>query len=203
MGANDFVEEGIGIDPREVFQELCRDARDMYGSDPYNGTISTTSLGVCRKRFDRANKTNEKKAWDFVEAQDGGRKWTADYVDVGVVGYIAYSVKIVPSTTTKKIQNPKEYRVRLKRYTGEVVERVYSSKGEAENEAVFKGRTSKGEIADISVVALVEQPNGKRGVVPVSKVKVTRKEYKTRPKEAQGRQIYEVHKYIFYGMAAS
>ncbi len=45
MGGTTFSNFYIGTaKPREAFDELYSQARSEYGSDPYNGTISTTDL---------------------------------------------------------------------------------------------------------------------------------------------------------------
>ena len=45
MGATDFSKFYIGkFNPQEAYNQLCDQARSEYGSDPYNGTISTTDL---------------------------------------------------------------------------------------------------------------------------------------------------------------
>jgi len=45
MGACDFSKFYIGTKtPSEAFDELSDQARSEYGTDPYNGTISTTDL---------------------------------------------------------------------------------------------------------------------------------------------------------------
>ena len=45
MGAASFTNEWVGKGtPQEAFRELWEQAVVEYGRDPYNGTISTTSL---------------------------------------------------------------------------------------------------------------------------------------------------------------
>lgn len=51
MGSSDMVEFGKDKSMSQTYKELCWDAEDMYGRDPYNGTISTTE-GYCDKTSD-------------------------------------------------------------------------------------------------------------------------------------------------------
>ena len=85
MGACNFIQFKIAKTPREAFDELVWSVEWEHGHDPYNGTISTTSLSrkapkVIRKRF-------TKKAFDdaykVAEADDWGEKWESRVIDCG------------------------------------------------------------------------------------------------------------------------
>lgn len=85
MGACNFIEFGRGKTAEEVFDSLVRDAEFMYGHDPYNGTISTTSLSrkpvkVIRKRF---TEKARQEAVKVAEADDWGKKWESRVIDCG------------------------------------------------------------------------------------------------------------------------
>lgn len=85
MGACNFIEFGWGKTKEEAFNALVREAEWEYGHDPYNGTISTTSLSrkpvkVIRKRYtpkaqQEAVKVAEKDGW--------GEKWESRVIDCG------------------------------------------------------------------------------------------------------------------------
>lgn len=85
MGACNFITFGKGKTAREAFDALVTEAEWEYGHDPYNGTISTTSLSrrpakVIRKRFtekarQEAVKVAEKDGW--------GEKWESRVIDCG------------------------------------------------------------------------------------------------------------------------
>lgn len=85
MGACNFIEFYKADTAEKAFKELVQQAEWEYGHDPYNGTISTTSLSrrpvkVIRKRFtkkavDDAYKVAEKDGW--------GEKWESRVIDCG------------------------------------------------------------------------------------------------------------------------
>ena len=69
MGGTTFSTLYIGTKkPREAFEELCDQARSEYGTDPYNGTISTTDLVCIRELPARVSPEKYlKKYMDEVE----------------------------------------------------------------------------------------------------------------------------------------
>lgn len=85
MGATNFMAFGIGKTVDDAFAALVHEALYEYGHDPYNGTISTTSLSrmapkVIRKRF--TEKARE-EAYEIAEADDWGEKWESRAIDCG------------------------------------------------------------------------------------------------------------------------
>lgn len=85
MGACNFITFGVGKTAESVFDSLVRDAEYMYGHDPYNGTISTTSLSrrapkVIRKRYTPKAK---QEAIEVAEKDDWGEKWESRVIDCG------------------------------------------------------------------------------------------------------------------------
>ena len=85
MGACNFITFKVAKTKEEAFRELVEEAQWEYGHDPYNGTISTTSLSrrpakVIRKRF---TKKAEREAIDVAEADGWGEKWESRAIDCG------------------------------------------------------------------------------------------------------------------------
>ena len=85
MGACNFIEFEVGKTAREAFDKLCEEMTYNYGHDPYNGTISTTSLSrrpatVIRKRF---TKKAIEDAYKVAEKDDYGEKWESRVIDCG------------------------------------------------------------------------------------------------------------------------
>lgn len=85
MGACNFIQFARGNNKEEAFKALVQEAEWEYGHDPYNGTISTTSLSrkpvkVIRKRF--TEKARE-EAYKVAEADDWGEKWESRVIDCG------------------------------------------------------------------------------------------------------------------------
>ncbi len=87
MGACNFIEFGEGKTPREAFDRLCDEMTYYYGHDPYNGTISTTSLS--RRPTKEIQKTwgtmAEKKAMKAAKEDGWGEKWESRVLDCGRV----------------------------------------------------------------------------------------------------------------------
>ena len=85
MGACNFIEFGKGKTAREAFDALVAEAEYYSGHDPYNGTISTTSLSrrpakVIRKRF---TENAVKEAMKVAESDGWGEKWESRVIDCG------------------------------------------------------------------------------------------------------------------------
>lgn len=85
MGACNFIEFGKGKTAKEAFNALVQEAEWEYGHDPYNGTISTTSLSrrpakVIRKRF---TEKARKEAYKVAEGDDWGKKRESRVIDCG------------------------------------------------------------------------------------------------------------------------
>lgn len=85
MGACNFIEFGIGKTAAQAFASLVEEAEWEYGHDPYNGTISTTSLSrrpakVIRKRF---TEKARQEAVKVAEADGWGEKWESRVIDCG------------------------------------------------------------------------------------------------------------------------
>ena len=85
MGAHNFITFGEGKTAREAFDALVREAEWEHGHDPYNGTISTTSMSrkppkVIRKRYTPKART---EAIEVAEADGWGEKWESRAIDCG------------------------------------------------------------------------------------------------------------------------
>ena len=86
MGACNFIDFKAAKTAQQAFDALVREAQYEYGHDPYNGTISTTSLSrrparsVGQKTF---GPRAERKALDIAESDGWGEKWEARVIDCG------------------------------------------------------------------------------------------------------------------------
>lgn len=85
MGACNFIEFEVAKTKEEAFSSLVKSAVYFCGHDPYNGTISTTSLSrkpvkVIRKRF---TEKARQEAVKVAEADDWGEKWESRVIDCG------------------------------------------------------------------------------------------------------------------------
>lgn len=95
MGGCSFLNEIVAATASEGFNILYQKARQRYGDDPYNGSISTCSLGYCSKtlsgKYSEGNAALAEK--HISEEKHYGRKWYADYVNAGLVGYRVTTVE--------------------------------------------------------------------------------------------------------------
>lgn len=91
MGAVNFVVSEKGRTAREAFNIAVEKAEEMYGSDQYNGTISTTDLGegvACIRDYDP--NLDKQLVVDFLEKvfrEDceepyKAEKWVSKYVEL-------------------------------------------------------------------------------------------------------------------------
>ena len=87
MGACNFIEFGEGKTAKDAFNVLVSEAIYDYGHDPYNGTISTTTLS--RRATKTMQKTwgprAEKKAVEHAKRDNWGEKWESRVLDCGRV----------------------------------------------------------------------------------------------------------------------
>lgn len=200
MGATNFIHEIKGRTPKEAFDYLIAEANQEYGTSPYNGSINTCDMGSCKKRFDKFNETNMKAARKFIDDNDYGHKWTADYVEVGISHYLVTTVKKVNEDgASKKLKMM--YAVHYEsdwrncRYTG----KAFKTKTEADKYALEQAlKTGCQHFVKKEYVAL----DDKDGIV--SKTVIETKKYKTKPnlKPLPNRKIEPVKQYIFYGWAS-
>ena len=109
MGAELFTMTEKGNDVKEVFNNLVEEALYMYGNDPYNGTISTTSLAnEVRLPKEVQNSKNKNKAINELLMKDENfgfiHKWETRYADLGVSHYESYVPKWVADARKPKIK---------------------------------------------------------------------------------------------------
>jgi hypothetical protein len=72
MGATNFIWTVAAKSAQEAYKKAVTEAKEMYGSDPYNGTISTTD-GF---RMFTTGAANEDEAYKFCDDNlDRTEKW--------------------------------------------------------------------------------------------------------------------------------
>ena len=199
MGATNFIHKVHGNDPYKLFEMLVSEAEREYGEDSYNGTISTCSYGNIVKRFDKYTVANEKKAMAYIDEKEGGQKWFANVIDLGVVQWEVTTIKKKTNSNSKPVYRMKYVVVQKKSYF------------EIED---LKGFDTKLEADNYALKEFVKHPNNNYFVekksVKVSGDSVSTtfekvvKVYKTKPnlKKLDNRVIEPIHKYIIFGMAA-
>lgn len=82
MGATLFTMTEYGTNVEKVFKELVDEAIRMYGNSPYNGTISTTSLGHEIYLDDELEKAILNGDWETLEKNEQKfftQKWYTNY----------------------------------------------------------------------------------------------------------------------------
>lgn len=86
MGACNFIAFGTGAHAQDAFERLVKQAEWEHGHDPYNGTISTTSLhGRPVVIADEWSEDVRELAIAEADANDWGEKWEARPIDCGKV----------------------------------------------------------------------------------------------------------------------
>lgn len=201
MGAESFVLEASAENADVAYINLVRSAREEYGYDSYNGTISTTDCYhlVGSENHSPCTKTSVRKAYDRVRKDGGGRKWTASCIDCGVEKYI---LRQVSRKATHK--EPPKYETC---YDTVVID------GEYLTPTVIRSFATKKEADDFTKKYLLNNPGAGctasvkksrrlvSGTDTVTDFSVEEKVYKSRPhpKSMEGRTLREIHKYVFYG----
>lgn len=194
MGAQSFIHTVEASSAREAYESLVAEARHNRGHDSYNGTISTCSMGRCRQSYASPTKANEKKAYQYIEDHDNGQKWTADYIDLGVVKYVKTSVKKVVRTYDAKY---KQKFCVINMENGRRLD-ACDTKGEADEKAMK-------HTLDGKWVTVIKDMVKLSGNNTVSEFKVETKTYTSKPKINKSEKhvrVNEIHKYIFYGWAS-
>lgn len=197
MGACPFLVEWTGSDYRDGFRELVREAEYEYGTDPYNGSISTCSLhrGAPTRISDRYNKTAEKKALKYLEEKDDGVKWYAKVLDLGVVDYQIVSYKKRPG---KKA----EARWETFYVVYEDVKRLKSFKTLAEANRYLKTVVAKAD-GSADEYRIEKQSLNIGGNTTAAAYEWSCRTTKTKPKRIpQGAVLRERHKFFYYGWAS-
>lgn len=194
MGAMRFCVVENGRNASEVFDRLAEEARLEYGNDSYNGTISTCSL--CEKpskTYSTYSAKVEDEAYRFIESQNYGEKWVANYIDLGVCGYELVEIKRKGRKSDAKFQ----MMYNIYNESGKIVgsEKIKASAEHKAMEYALK--------ADEQVIIKKEQ-TAVRGDSRVCDVAIERKFFEKKPRipRAPGKELVAIHKYMFYGLAA-
>lgn len=197
MGAVNFVEEIKAQSAKEGFEVLVSEAISNFGAHEYNGTISTCCMAECTLRFNKYSKSNEKKAMDFIEKDDYGVKWEANYIDLGVIEYKVVTVKV---SNTKDFKNP-EYKIKY--VVRDMQERRIGSADTKTEASNIAKRHSLRDMEGCFISKEYELVNSKQNNI-IAETNIEIKTYKTEPKlkDIPGRRIVPIHKYLFYGWAA-
>lgn len=199
MGACSFTHTVISESPGFGFDSLVEEANYSHGVESYNGSINTCSMGRCTKKFDKANDTNRKKAYQHIREDENGQKWRADYIDVGVVRYDVITVK------KKNVDYKAEFKLMyavVKKHSNDIAssKNAFKTKTEADKKAVELTLKTGKEHAVVKEYVNIARAGG----TVCTDVYTETKSYKTRPnlKPLPNRKIVEIHEYIFYGWAS-
>lgn len=196
MGATEFVHVIEDYSPEEAYDKLRSEASNLYGNDFYNGSINTCDMGICRKTFDKYDETNKNKAFTLIEELGDGRKWKADYIDLGVKYYEAISLS----------KEKKEYAAKFKmKYVVQIInghnendKYSFDTKRDADQKAKELTLKTCCEHRVIKKYVNINEKNS--DVCTIFKPIVER--VRTKPK-TKNINIREVHEYVFFGLGAS
>lgn len=202
MGAVEFYHEAIASSASSAFKTIVNDARERYGDNPYNGTISTCRMGSIHRIGSGVYEKNlDAEARSYVAKKDGGRKWEAGVLDLGVVYYDVVEAK-------KEGANPLTAKYLTKHAvidgTGKVI--CYKdTKKEADDEAkrLVLESYAKDKLEDYIVKKIPVNVNNGNDVESTFYPKAHRvMGTEGKPKNTKGKVVVEAHKYVFYGLAS-
>lgn len=200
MGAESFIHEIEAKTARAAFDILTQQANESYGTEPYNGTINTCSMGSRTLKFDNFSAKNLDEAYKHINKLENGEKWQADYVDVGVSNYVVTTIKKVNVTGEKPIYKM-QYCIYGHSNLGDFFTGYhYDTKTEADKIAIEFALKDSNEYR---IKKEYTNTNKKANGI-VSEIIIQNKSYKTKPKlkPLPNRKCEEVHTFIFYGWAS-
>ena len=193
MGAQEFCHTIDAFSIGEAFDRLTERAVYEKGHDMYNGTISTCSLGRCKKTFDKPTQKNIKAAYKLIEELDGGDKWVAHYIDLGVVGY--------RKTTAKRISKKGAVRPKIEYCVidNETGKRVSADAHYKDQKSACEKATKCAEQGKwVSVVLDAVQQPRTSNVVAEFKPEITT----ARKPKTCASNVKALHRYIIFGWAS-
>lgn len=196
MGAESFVHENEGRSAEECFRELVEDANVNYGTQSYNGSINTCSMGRKTLSLAKLNDTNMDKAYKHIDKNDNGEKWEARYIEIGPIGFDVFTFKKV--------------------HTGEKpkYEMMFSVKKDYFKPKKIKSFKTKKEADDYAIKLSIQNPDTPyvvdkeyvlvEGDPTTTRIEQVKKRYASKPnlKPMPNRVIVPIYKYLFYGWAS-
>lgn len=204
MGATTYSIEIKTNNLKETFNGLVEEAMLYYGTDPYNGTISTTSLGGnITNKIPQDILKNEKKLKKFIMDIENDHiiypsKWETAYIDLGVDHYKAF----VPTWESDKETPKREKGVRtVQKYSYGVENsrnhsRQYNNLTEAKREA-----KEYAKLMEKDITVYQHRSNGEKFKLGKMKLVSDDKEYKT-ARKSKAKVYLPINKYILFVYAA-
>lgn len=191
MGAVSFHKEFETSKPvNQVIHNMQERARERYGDDPYNGSISTCHL-IHRtvKLADEYSKKIDAKADAYIERDNWGRKREISVLDLGVCGYEKVIIKKKAIASKRKTKVVYALRTHNEKFI-----RSYEDKDKAV-EAMMRYASEYQEYCYINKETCMIE-----GTPTIMEAVVTRRKFKSKPKDMTN--VYPIHKYVIYGFAA-
>ena len=197
MGATNVLYEATGSDYRKAFNALWHEAERQFGSDPYNGSISTMSLsGRPTKIAVKYSDAAEKKARAHIEKDDWGEKRVAQCLDLGVIGYEVSRFEKVPHTKAEAI-----YETYFIAYADD--RELGAFKKAADARACAEKALLTCPNAERIYVEKTSRPKEKYASTTAAEWRRVTRTSKSKPKKiAKGATVSEIHRFWFYGWAA-
>lgn len=184
MGACSFFNMIESASADDGFRELCKNAIQECGNDPYNGTISTTNL------VSRTIKIADKYS---AKAMGKGKKYAETHIedipkrrcqalDLGVVRYEVHTLKKVPGANN-------EY------------ELIGFDFDKSDRYGYFK--TKEEAVAKAEKLFMHEPYSNYRIIQTKAAYKTMVKTYKSKPSRVpKDGRLVEIHRYLYFGVAA-
>lgn len=200
MGATLYIEEAMGTNVKELFNQLVEEAKNNYGDNSYNGSISTTKLG---RKVNFSNEENEKDI--YQSSKFFPEKRQTNYSETGIDHYKAFTPKWVKEEVSPKkekgVRQVQKFSVMLTKYASKQTKRYM-----AENsfDTLTEAKQKAKEMALIfeqDVTIKKHRSNGEMFEIGKFELISDGKKYKSSRKSKS--KVYKpVKKYMFFVFAA-
>lgn len=200
MGSTNFFQSITARSASEGFDYLVEEAEHEYGHDCYNGTISTCSLGRCRKQFDKLTKTSLKETEKLVDKHlSDTSKGSADYINCGLERMVLVTVENKRGQYKKPV-----YKEQYCIYAGKDMfpydERLLDTKDTLKAAKEYAGKYALKEGREVSIR---KERTLVKGETTVAEVVIKRREIKSIPKTLKPNQkIEKYYKFVYFGWAS-
>lgn len=200
MGAASFCKSITAKTASEGFDYLVEEAEHEYGHDSYNGTISTCTLGRCRKQFDKLTKTSLKETEKLVDKYlNNNSKCIADYINCGLERMVLVTVENKRGQYKKPV-----YKEQYCLYVGKdkfpYDERLLDTKDTLKEAKEYAGKYALKEGRQVTIR---KERTLVKGETTVAEVVIKRRVIKTIPKTLKPNQkIEKYYKFVYFGWAS-
>ena len=196
MGSVSFTKTVLAATAGEAYDMLKEEAEHENGHNQYNGTISTCDMGRLRKSFPVYNDDSKLATREFIRQDGNGRKWVADYVDMGVKHYVVREIQMHPQEVTAKY---------LQKYAvcdfGGVLKPVSQHTFDKKTDAIADAKAQA--LLGRDGIVVCKMPIKQSGSNVAMEIRVNERTTTEKPKHLKkGQTAIPMHMFCFYGWAS-